>query len=450
MLTAKAALTLLATAAATTAGVATAATETAPPPQLVVRAHELVEFTLAGNAAREHVLVVPRESQDAPPGLDVFTATPGTEFGPATRLRGRNVPFDDPAVAVGPDGTVAVVGLRQVTGPKDPRRLMALEREPGGEFGKPRAISGPNAGELSLAFDRAGAATAVWSRVSGRDPFAEAVEYSTRPPRGEWSAPTRIAFEKNGVSTPQVAFDAAGDAVVVWTRDGPSKTTSKIVVSTRPAAAAEFARPKIVSDPRVYSEEPSLSVNAAGQAALTWVSATRDLEHLRVSAAFRDDPSEPFGPPRVISSRKRDGFAPSLALDDQGRALVTWATPGIDEGSRVVSAVRSPGGPVRGRIAVSDGHSGFPHVAVAPDGRGVLAWPRHSRNGDLVQARTASTTGGLDQTINYSPRGAIYEDVQLDIDDSGSAHLAWIRGAHHRDHLEVTLVNPATGYDRPR
>jgi hypothetical protein len=80
----------------------------------------------------------------------------------------------------------------------------------------------------------------------------------------------------------------------------------------------------------------------------------------------------------------------------------------------------------------------------------VLAWPRHSRNGDLVQARTASTDGTLGQIVNYSPRGAIDENLQLDMDDSGSAHLAWIRRAHHRDHLEATLVNPERGFDRPR
>src|SRR3954454_25265318 len=116
MPTAKAALSIVAAAAgAVTAGGAAAATETAPPPQLVERARQLLEFTLAGNPAREHVLVVPREPQEGPPGLDVFTAAPGAEFGHATRLRGRNVPFDDHPVAVGPDGTVAIVGLRKIT-----------------------------------------------------------------------------------------------------------------------------------------------------------------------------------------------------------------------------------------------------------------------------------------------------------------------------------------------
>src|SRR4051812_41434008 len=190
MPTAKAALTMLAAAAAT-AGVAVAATETAPPPQLVERARGLPEFTLAGNSAGEHVLVVPREPQKGPPGVDVFTAAPGTEFGGATRLRGRNVPFDAPPVAVGPDGTLVIVGLRRITGPKDPRRLMALVREPGAPFGKPEAISGARVDDVSVAFDRQGTAMAIWSRVSGRNRFAESVETSTRPPRGGWSKPKR-------------------------------------------------------------------------------------------------------------------------------------------------------------------------------------------------------------------------------------------------------------------
>jgi hypothetical protein len=441
MVRAKAALTVA--AASVTAVAAAAAAAGAAPPQLVERGHDLNEFALAGNASGERVLVVPREITDGPSGLNVFTAAPGADFGHATRIRGRDVPGFSAPVAVAPGGAVAIVGMRPVTGPDDPRRLVALVRDPGAAFTKPEPISARNADDASVAFDRQGTAMAIWTRGTDNS-FAEYVEVSTRPPRGGWSKPVRVAYERCGGSAPQVTFDAAGDAVAVWTRDCAAKSRGQIVSSTRPAGAS-FGRPQTVSDPRFDSEEASLSVNAAGQAAIAWVLSTRNDEHIRIGAAFRDDPAKPFGHPRFLTPDGHDAFGPSIAIDEQGRSLAVWAIPGArgsnedSSGFQTVAAVRAPGGPVGHRQTVSDGHADFPVLAMAPDGHAVIAWPRNSRNGDLVQERTASTAAAFGRIRSISPRGTI-DGLQAHIADDHSVLIAWSRESGGRTSLEAVRL----------
>src|SRR5206468_3355408 len=117
-----------------------------------------------------------------------------------------------------------------------------------------------------------------------------------------------------------------------------------IVTSMRPVGGS-FRRPQTLSAPRSDSDEASLSVNSAGQAAVTWIVDTPGHRHFRIGAAFRDRPGKPFAKPHFLTPAGRDAFSPSIALDERGRALAVWAIPGAGDGFQVLAAVRPAGGP---------------------------------------------------------------------------------------------------------
>lgn len=433
-----------------------AAPAQAPRPQTVARGADIGDYSLVANASGERVLVVRRDTSPGPAGLDVYTAAPGGPFGRATKLRGDTVPAD-PIAAVGPDGTVAIIGQSRPQRVPTSGRFMAMVRPPGGAFGKPRPLGRLGVDESSVAFDRQGTAMAIWTRDKPNS-LASYVEMSTRPPAGTWSKPTLIAYERRGASAPQVAFDAAGGAVATWIKLAPPikveflrsarpkarHLEDEVVAATR-APGGEFGHPQTVSDPRFSSDEASLSVNSTGQAALAWVLNTSGDKHFRIGAAFRQ-PGRPFGPPRFLTPDGRDSFGASIALDEQGRAVVVWAMPGAHpnmetETDRVVGAVRPPGGPLGKPVKLSDRHTDFPATATAPDGRAAVMWVRHSRDGDLVLARGFTTSGALGPTTRISRHGN-FDDVLVTVDDSGTALATWRAGSGNHARIQAGALNP--------
>jgi hypothetical protein len=247
--------------------------------------------------------------------------------------------------------------------------------------------------------------------------------------------------------------------VAVWDRTGSPikgelvKPTTKprrhtfqteVVAATR-TAGGTFGPPQVVSDPRFDSDEASLSVNSAGQAALAWVLNTRNDKHFRIGAAFRE-PGERFGKAHFLTPDGRDSYGASIALDEQGRALLVWAIEGErrtmeSDDNQVLAAVRSPGGPLEAPLKLSDRHASFPEAAMAPDGRAVVGWVRQSGQGNLVQARAITTAGVYGPLTAVSPRGWI-DNLATTIDDSGASAFTWTReGSDHRDRLEaITLA----------
>jgi hypothetical protein len=286
--------------------------------------------------------------------------------------------------------------------------------------------------------------------------FASYVEESTLPPGGAWSKPSLISYERRGAATPQVAFDAAGGAVAVWTRDGSPldavaarkkpRFENEVIAATRSAGAgAAFARPQVVSDPRFNSDEASLSVNTSGQAAITWVLNTRNDAHFRVGAAFRE-PGEAFGPPQFLTPDGRDSFGSSIALDDRGRALVVWAIPGAHPNmetstNRVRAAIRPHGGPLGKPFKLSDRYADFPEMAMTPGGHAVVAWVRGSNEGSLVQARRVRTSGAYGPLARISLRGDV-DDLATAVDDSGAGLVVWRGGGAGHERLHAAAVAP--------
>lgn len=211
---------------------------------------------------------------------------------------------------------------------------------------------------------------------------------------------------------------------------------TEIVAAPR-TAGGRWRRPEALSDPRFDSDEASLSVNAAGRAAVSWVLNTPGDKHFRIGAAFRE-PGKRFGPPRFLTPDGRDSYGTSLALDDKGRALVVWTIdgdrPDMESGAnQVVAAIRPPGGPLGKPVKLSDRHTGFPAMAMTPDGHAVVTWVRESRHGYLVQARRVNTARAYGPIDVISPRGDI-DELDVIVDDGGDALVTWKRDAR-RDHL---------------
>ena len=77
-------------------------------------------------------------------------------------------------------------------------------------------MSGENAEDPAIAIDPAGAAVALWSRSDGSP---SVIQSRIRPAGGGWEPVVRLSEVGQSSNVPQLAFDAEGNGVSVWTRE---------------------------------------------------------------------------------------------------------------------------------------------------------------------------------------------------------------------------------------
>ncbi|MDP9255485.1 MAG: PKD domain-containing protein, partial [Actinomycetota bacterium] len=128
------------------------------------------------------------------------------------------------------------------------------------------SAAGQNADGLQLAVDSQGDALAVWECVEGTKHTVQAAARSAAS--GVWQAPLDLSLAGQAVTSPQVAFDARGNALAVWER----YTGSYLVVAgaVRPAASGRWQQPRDLSAAGQTALDPRLAVDRQGNALVTW------------------------------------------------------------------------------------------------------------------------------------------------------------------------------------
>jgi hypothetical protein len=117
---------------------------------------------------------------------------------------------------------------------------------------------------------------------------------------------------------PQVAVDAAGDAVFTWDRsDG---TYSRVQARAR-SAAGVLSPVQTLSAPGQHAGAPQVAVDTDGDAVLTW--ARSDGTNTRVKARARTAAGI-LSPVQTLSAPGHNAGLPQVGVDTDGDAVVTW------------------------------------------------------------------------------------------------------------------------------
>jgi hypothetical protein len=139
--------------------------------------------------------------------------------------------------------------------------------------------AGQDGFEPQVIVDGSGTVHAVWTRSDGTN-FR--IQYSTRTPNGDWSAPVNLSDPGQSASQPQLDLDPSGNLLVVWTRsDG---TNLRIQATFKPSGSA-FGAPVTISDAGFDATEPQVDFDNAGKAIAVW--SRFDGTKLRVQASTR-------------------------------------------------------------------------------------------------------------------------------------------------------------------
>ena len=253
--------------------------------------------------------------------------------------------------------------------------VQAAVREPGGAFGTAIDLSVPGllARDAKAAVDADGNALVVWKEWRAGDTLA-VIKAAYRPAGASFGTPDVISDPAGFAAPPAVAFDAEGNATVVWERAGfGTPAGSALMTAYRPAAGAFGAPVAITAEPVLYAlgmHAPELDVDAAGNALVTFFGGF-SLGQAGMWSSFR-----PAGGTFSAPERFSDRWAHSAqALDADGNAVIVTH---IGDFSSVVSSVSRPvAGPLEAPLPLAAPGSAFqgePAVEFNAGGDAFAVW----------------------------------------------------------------------------
>ena len=349
-------------------------------------------------------------------------------------------------------------------------RVTYIQHSPGGGFSAPKPLSpeGINADQPDVGIDSAGTATVVWSDFDGASNKIKAVTVdaggnagmvqtlstdglSPRVAvaagggavatfleggriRGAVRAPGATNFDPSvpvsligTVEQGDVVADAAGDTLAAWIRNGV------VEASRRPAGGAFQSMADTVSA-TAGNSNVVLAMTPNGRTTAMWAHAAPNEVQFAERTITPDFASGSWSPAGRASPAGISATSPSVALDDNNRAVAVWRA--TDAGNDLVqSATRESGASFTGYQPLSGTNAvGFAsHVDIAPDGTAVAIWVGKSGAQPAIQAARRPPGGmfgavdDLDLGNSTSDPSLTLFNPMLALDDQGNAVAVWSR-----------------------
>jgi hypothetical protein len=239
---------------------------------------------------------------------------------------------------------------------------------------------------------------------------------ATSTSQAAWTPPVTISSSGD---SPRAAIDAQGYAVFGW-RD-PS-----IRARTR-SADGTLSGVKTVSLAAGFT--PQLDADSQGNALIVWRAKVGGRQVIRARELTAGGALKPT---QTISPVGQNAFAPQVAVNATGKAVVTWQ--GRYDGSklRVQGRTRSSSGslgPVKALSATGQHYYHSPQAEINGKGRAVFVWERGSTNGccERIETRTLYSNGNLSavQALATPERFVFVSKPDVAIDASGNAFYIW-------------------------
>jgi hypothetical protein len=176
--------------------------------------------------------------------------------------------------------------------------------------------TGSTYGDVKLAVDAHGDAMAVWTQITDHNGANAYTIYASHASGGLWGTPEEIDSDYAAYADfAQIAMQANGDAVVVWTK----QLAGVQALWARPYVSGTWGNPQQLG-PASTSDvrnQAKIAFDGLGNATLVW--ATQPDHTLR---AQRYEASNGWASATSITSTSAYDF--QLGVDLQGNAIVVW------------------------------------------------------------------------------------------------------------------------------
>jgi hypothetical protein len=199
-------------------------------------------------------------------------------------------------------------------------------------------------------------------------------------------------FTPDNQAHPDVASDAGGDFVVVWTsyyqNSLPRSIRGQRFNPNGVTVGGEFR----ASGTTDYGTFPRVAMNRDGAFVVVWSNKYKDGDATGVSGQLFDSSGTKVGSEFQVNTYTTGyQFIPAVAMDKFGAFIVAWISDRQDGSSLGVFAQRfdsagSKAGPEFRVNTYTTGYQGDPAVATDPSGGFVVVWESHDQGGSPVSS----------------------------------------------------------------
>jgi hypothetical protein len=340
--------------------------------------------------------------------IQASTKTAGGAWGPSVNIGPAN--SVTPRVAMNAAGDAVAIWIRygsQLT-------IEATTRTPDGSWAprKTLGIAG-YPGDLDVAIDPIGHATAVWTRMTDASDYV--IEGSSKSPDGAWEPPVAISEGGSNSWDPKVAVDATGRAVAVWYRFDDSGDA--VVQAAEKRVGQAWSEAEDLTDGSADAVFPQVAVSTE-RAVVLWQQDEVVEGAIKAAGGAWEEPMEISAPNSAV---------PHLAMDPAGNAIAIWVHEPV-EGLTAETAALPVGGDWSEPVTVADrlaGAAAPPEVAVDPAGRAMATWTAWTGATSAVEAASGTVAGNWNEPVTISPPGKWASAPQVAMDSGGNAAAVW-------------------------
>ncbi len=387
-----------------------------------------IAFDAAGNA-----LAVWYQSDGTLLNIWANRYTAGVGWGTAALIETNNAGSAyDPQIAFDAAGNALAV-WDQTDGTRS--SIWANRYTAGSGWGTAELIETDNAGSAyfpQIVFDAAGNALAVWHQSDGTRFNIWANRYTAG---SGWGTAELIETDNAGNAYyPQIACDADGNALAVWQQ---SDGTRYNIWANRYTADAGWGMATLIeTDNTGEAWSPQIAFDATGNALVVWYQSDGTRYNIW---ANRYTAGSGWGTAELIETDNTgDALSPQIAFDAAGNALAVWQQSDSTRINIWANRYKAGAGWGTAELIETDntGNASYPQLAFDATGNALTVWEQldGTRYNIWANRYTAGTGWGTAELIETNNAGGAFKP-QIACDADGNALAVWWQSDGTRNNI---------------
>lgn len=291
-----------------------------------------------------------------------------------------------------------------------------------------------------VAVDAAGDVIAVWSSFNG---LTRAVQAATRPAGGSWGAPVQLSEQGEEAGLPRVSVNSQGYAVAVWRTGEIAHAVVKAAV--RPTAAGAWSAAVELGQGGYATPEQQVAIDSSGKAVVAWISQLENPGVAHLETAFHE-PGGAWSAPVAISGTKSPG-QPRLAVDSRGDFTAIWGGFNVIESAELPTGASGWNAP----SVLTELDTGSPALAADPAGDVVASWIYAISSSErLIEGAAKPAGGSWGAPVTLSPVREAVGEPDVAIDSAGDGVAIWsASGPGGGNPVVLAAFKPVSGTWQP-
>jgi hypothetical protein len=266
-----------------------------------------------------------------------------------------------------------------------------------------------------IAGDGEGGAIVVWSQPNGVKTPLKARSISANGRLGK----LKTVSHAPKTARPRIASDGNGKAIVVWSQGNPKHLR---IMARKITAAGHLGPVKTLSAAGRRAEDAEIATDAHGDAVVVWSQAGDKSSRIK---ARRISAKGALGHVKNVSGSKQDAALPTVASDRHGNAIAVW-TQFAKGNHGHIKARRIADKGALGHVKTLADDDGTPDIATDARGDATVAWDFYGGGRTGIRARQISPSGALGplQTL-VAEKGGVAAEPSVGTDAAGDATVLW-------------------------